>query len=205
MADNALVTPIVWGTESAINERAQNHIQNTPRQIPVSITKIMGELVQVKAEMQGTPYKPFNIPQIEYPQLFSAWIREPTQVGDKGYLTNADFYLGGQSGLGGGVANFRGRANLTNMVFSPLSQKSFPSNPTRDLNSVFINGPNGAIIQDQHGNGIVQVDNTNKKITVNPKGGGWVVYLGGDGVTGTYAPVLCVGDVPCINVMGRTG
>ena len=154
-------------------------------------------MVTVKAEMQGN----YTIPQITIPQAYSAWIREPTQVGDKGFAVSTDYYLGGQSGLGGGTANFRGRSNLTSLVFMPVSQKTFAVLPSRNLNAALIAGPQGAVIQDQNGNSIVTVSDT--KICLNPKTTSIMIYVGGDGSTGSYAPLVTTSG-PCLpNIVGR--
>jgi hypothetical protein len=47
------------------------------------------------------------------------------------------------------------------------------------------------------------VEEQNKKVTVNAPLSS-IVYLGGDGKTGTYAPVVTISG-PCKNVFGRTG
>ena len=199
-ADNALVTPLVYHGEQAITSRTQDKQQQTPQQIPATIVSTSGGLATVKAEMHGN----FTIPQTQYPIAgYSEWFRPPVVNGDKGWLVSADYYLGGQSGLGGGVANFRGRANLTNMVWQPISEKSFSSNNTWDNQAFLIAGPNGAKIMDAAGNAIVQVDVTNKKIIVNPHNTQYMVYLGGDGVTGSYSNVSTTGG-PCPRVFGRT-
>lgn len=190
-ADNALVTPLVFSHPRAIDKRTQDKQQAGPQAIPVSVVQVIGELVKVKAEVNSQ----FTIPQTLMPQAFSQWVRPPTQVGDKGFAVSADFYLGGQSGLGGGTANLYGRANLSTLVFMPVSQKSFSS---RNLNQVFINGPQGVLIQDQDGHCTINVTATtitltdsfgNKvimesgKIALVPSG---EVYLGGDGTTGSF-------------------
>src|ERR1700678_3327164 len=99
MADNALVTPLAFSTPRAVDKRTQDKQQKAPQAIPVSVVQIIGELVIVKAEVNS----PFTIPQTLMPQAFSQWIRPPTQVGDKGFAVTADYYLGGQSGIGGGT------------------------------------------------------------------------------------------------------
>lgn len=214
MADNALVTPLVWSSERGIRERTQDKEQMAPKLIPVTVTKVVGETVTVKANMKGV----FTIPELTIPQSFSAWIRQPTQVGDRGFAISTDFYLGGQSGLGGGTANFRGRANLTNLVFIPVSQVKFPTNTTRNLNAAFISGPEGAVIQDQAGNTVLTIngtkltyaDNKGNKVIIDTStnkmalvlGHGCSLYLGGDGLTGVYGQVkTSAGD--CTNVFAR--
>ena len=146
-ADNALVTPIVWSHSQSGYVRAQDRYQENVQPLPVTIKKIVGELVMVTVDMQGV----YTQPTLLLPQAFSEWVREPTQVGDKGWAVPSNYYLGGQSGLGGGTANYRYRGNMTTLVFQHISQKAFPHNKNRDLNAVFINGPNGVVLQDTQG------------------------------------------------------
>jgi len=149
-ADNGLVTPLAYSLPRTADSRAQNKYQIGTKALPVVVTKIVGELVTVAVQAKGN----FTIPQILIPQAFPAWMRWPTQVGDKGWAVPADLYLGGMSGLGGGTADYWDRGNLTPLVFVQISQKQFPTNPTRDLNAVFVNGPNGVVLQDTKGNNI---------------------------------------------------
>jgi hypothetical protein len=71
-------------------------------------------------------------------------MREPTQVGDKGIVHQADYYLGGISGIGGGNSDFSPRGNLTPLVFKPISQNVFEG---RDYDQLTLyGGPHGVKI-----------------------------------------------------------
>jgi hypothetical protein len=141
MADNY---DKLWVQKSAnqlaIN-RAQQAIANTGRALPCRVVAVNGSIVTVAFEINGAPQ---NLPNITIPKAESPWIRMPTQVGDKGVTMPADAYLGGVSGLGGGVATLTQRANLTALVFVPVSNAS--SGPI-DPNAAQVQGPNGAIIK----------------------------------------------------------
>jgi hypothetical protein len=188
-ADNSLTMPVAFHLPRAIDQRTQDKYQIGSQAIPVSVTKIQGELVQVKSEAQGK----FTIPSnMLYPQLFSAWVRQPTQVGDKGWLTPADYYLGGMSGDAGGVANYRNRGNLTPMVFVHISQKSFPTNPTRNLNQVFINGPQGVLMQTTDGNASINIGANN--ITI--KFGNTQIVIDASSITMTASGTIAINGNP---------
>jgi phage baseplate assembly protein V len=58
-------------------------------------------------------------------------------------------------------------------------------------NVVFCQGPNGIVVKASEG----------KIVVIPPPGAN--VYLGGDGVTGTYFPVLLAGNRNAMNVFGR--
>ena len=213
MPNDHLNTPIPFSLSRAIDERTQDKEQISTKALPCTVTKIVGELVTVSIDMKGN----YTIPNITIPQLFSEYFRQPTQVGDKGWAIPADFYLGGQSGQGGGTANFYQRGNLTPLVFAPISQKKFPHNTSRDPNSAFVNGPNGVIIQDTGGHCFITLTTTTITVTdsygnsivmgstgvaVNPASGK-KVFLGGDGSTGNYDFVLTPSG-PSTNVKART-
>jgi hypothetical protein len=155
VSDNALVTPQVFSLPRAARSHANDAVSEQPQPIPVTITKIMGETVEVQVEAKGRT-TPFTINKFIVAQAHSEWIRQPTQVGDKGWLVHANYNLGGMSGLGGN-ANYYGRANLTGMVFKHISQVKFPHNTNRNLNQAFINGPAGVKTQTTNGNSFIDI------------------------------------------------
>jgi hypothetical protein len=156
MSDNALVAPLWRSLPLHSQKQTQDGIQKTPKSLPVSVVSVQGELVTVKVEAQGK----FTIDHFQVAQGYSEWMRGATQIGDKGYVTAADFYIGGMTGLGGGTADYRDRSNLTPMVFFPVSQKQFATNPNRDLNALFLNGKTGTVNQDTAGQSVHTVHPT---------------------------------------------
>jgi hypothetical protein len=126
--------------QTAIN-RAQQAIENLGRALPCRVVKVTGSIVTVAFEVNAAP---FTLPNITIPKAESPWIRMPTQVGDKGVTMPADAYLGGVSGLGGGVATLTRPGNLSALVFVPSSNST--SGPD-DQNAAQVCGPNGAIIR----------------------------------------------------------
>ncbi|HEX7911796.1 MAG TPA: hypothetical protein VF534_27395 [Paraburkholderia sp.] len=138
----------------AIN-RAQQAIQNTGRALPCRVVKVSGAIVTVAFEVQDSPQA---LPNITIPKAESPWVRMPTQVGDKGVTMPADVYLGGVSGLGGGVATMTRRGNLSALVFVPVSSAS--SGPI-DPNAAQVQGPDGVILQTTAGTTSSIVTNQN--------------------------------------------
>lgn len=139
----------------AIN-RASQEIQKQGRALPCRVTSVNGSIVTVEFEMDTSPW---TLPPVTIPKAESNWVRMPTQVGDLGYTSPADVYLGGISGLGKGIARFIRRGNLSNLVFTPVSNAN---SPPIDPDAAQVQGPNGAIIRttagttssvvtDQHG------------------------------------------------------
>src|ERR1700744_122030 len=124
--------------------RAQQAIENTGNALPCRVVAVNGSIVTVSFEVQSQ----WTLPNITIPKAESAWIRMPTQVGDLGVTMPSDVYLGGGSGLGGGVADFRQRGNLSTLVFVPVSNSG---SPPIDQNAAQIQGPNGAIVRTTEG------------------------------------------------------
>jgi hypothetical protein len=137
----------------AIN-RARQAIENTGRALPCRVVGVNGSIVTVAFEVNAAP---FTLPNITIPKSESNWIREPTQVGDFGRTVPADAYLGGVSGLGGGVATLTRPGNLSALVFEPISNKD---SPPIDPNASQVQGPNGAIIRTTAGTTSQIVTNT---------------------------------------------
>lgn len=125
--------------------KAADNFQNQAKKLPCHVTVVNNDdTVQVAFDITDPT---FTLPSATYPQAFSKYSREPTQVGDKGYIVPNDVNLGGESGLGGGVANLFQRGNLTTGVFHPISNTN---NPKRDQNQFLVTGgPSGHKTQTQ--------------------------------------------------------
>lgn len=130
--------------QTAIN-RARQAIENMGRALPCRVVGINGSIVTVAFEVNAAPY---TLPNITIPKAESNWVREPTQEGDFGYTVPSDAYLGGVSGLGGGVATLTRPGNLSALVFQPVSNKN---SPPIDPNAAQVQGPNGVILKTTEG------------------------------------------------------
>ena len=154
MADNY---DKIWIQKSAnqlaIN-RAQQAIQNLGRALPCRVVAVNGAIVTVAFEVNAAP---LTLKNITIPKAESPWVRDPTQVGDKGWTVPADAYLSGVSGLGGGVANLTRPGNFSALVFVPVSNKN---SPPIDPNAAQIQGPNGVINRTTTGTTSEVVTNT---------------------------------------------
>ncbi|WP_027798244.1 hypothetical protein [Paraburkholderia dilworthii] len=155
MADNYAKLWVQKNANQVAINRAQQAIQNLGRALPCRVVKVSGAIVTVAFEVNAAP---FNLPQITIPKAESNWIRMPTQVGDFGMTMPADAYLGGVSGLGGGVATLTKPGNLSALVFVPVSNSG---SPPIDQNAAQMQGPNGAIIRTTTGTTSEIVTNTN--------------------------------------------
>jgi len=147
--------------------RASEAIQRTGRALPCKVTAVSGSIVTVEFEVDSTPW---TLPQITIPKAESPYFRMPTQIGDLGITIPCDVYLGGISGLGGGTANMNPAANLSALMFMPVSNKN---SPPIDPNAAQIEGPNGVIAQTSDGANSVKVSSAGVALTGSggtPKG-----------------------------------
>ena len=135
--------PIVRSLNAFAAQKVLTKIRETGRSLPCSVVSVAGAIVTVKFEVSSG----FTLPRITIPVHTSIYVREPIQVGDKGYCVAADAYLGGMSGLGGGVADLTLRGNLTPLAFQPLGNNAWPA---VDPNAVVIGqgAPNGVVLRD---------------------------------------------------------
>jgi hypothetical protein len=121
--------------------RALEAIENVGHDLPCEVVGINGAIVTVAFDMDTSPW---TLPQIAIPKAESPWMRSPTQIGDKGVARPAGRYLGGISGLGGGVAGMKNPGNLSALYFIPISNSG---SPPPNINAATVQGPEGAIIQ----------------------------------------------------------
>jgi hypothetical protein len=97
--------------------------------MPASVVAIdaSGTIVTVKFEVQDDV---ITFPNMKMPVFGPRFIRYPLRAGGddgtKGFVVPSDYYMGGMSGLGGGVANLTQRPNLSTYVFFPVT-RLFPT------------------------------------------------------------------------------
>src|ERR1700722_1446431 len=120
MANNALKTPIARGLEQFANRKIRGALTQLGQQLPASLVSINGGIVTVKFEIATTPNSPYTLQNISVPIVGSEYVRLPLQAGCPGFVMTADAYLGGMSGLGGGVADLSPRGNLSMLVWTPI-------------------------------------------------------------------------------------
>ena len=191
-ANNAQKRPFARSIHLFGDNKVQDWLQRLQQPLPCHVDSVDGQIVTVSFDVNSAPY---TLPKVQMAKAQSQYALEPTQVGDKGLATYSSLYLGGETGLGGGQADLYERVNLTNLVFLPVSNKSWT---TPDGSLYVVQGPNGVLIQSLDGSVKVTVSKT--KITIDP--GAATVYLGGDGVAGLYDYIQTTGG-PSINVKAK--
>ncbi len=155
MADNAQKTPI----QHTLNRWADGKINSAQallgKAVPASALSVdaTGTIVTVKLEVQQ---QPFTFPEVTCPVYGPQWVRWPIQPGDPGVCFPADYYMGGMSGLGDGVASLSQMMNLGTLVWFPIGNTNFGD--TDNPNAVVIYGPDGTIIRDRDKKTAIQCD-----------------------------------------------
>ncbi|MHB1310554.1 MAG: hypothetical protein ACYC3L_00960 [Gemmatimonadaceae bacterium] len=130
--------------------RASDAIERLGAALPCRVVAVSGSIVTVTFEVNSQ----WTLPNVTLPKAEGPWIRSPTQVGDYGLTVPADAYLGGISGLGGGVATMTQRGNLTALVWVPVAATGFSG---VNVNAAYVSGPQGAVIQDEAGHNIAVI------------------------------------------------
>ena len=161
MASNAQKTPIARSLNLVAEGRVGQAIQLLGKALPCSVVSVSNSIVTVSFQLTNIP---FTLPNVTVPMFGPEYIRYPTQAGDLGVVFSIDTYLGGISGLGGGVADLSMRANLSSLIFFPVASKNW-SAPT-DQNKIELYGPNGAILRTQDNTCSVTVSKTGIPITL---------------------------------------
>lgn len=133
----------------SLNSFAQNKIDDAAqvagRPLPAVVVAQSGKMVTVSVSINSG----FTIPELTVPIFGPEYIRYPMQPGDKGMLLNMGIYIGGMSGLGGGVADLTVPQNLSALVYLPISNTQWAD---VDPNVITVYGPEGVTIRDAGSN-----------------------------------------------------
>lgn len=114
--------------------------------LPVFVNSRSGHMINVSFDLTGIPY---TLPDMTIPIFGPEYVRYPIQPGCKGIAVPADTYLGGTSGLGGGVASLDRPANLSSLLFIPISNTEWQD---VDYSVLTLYGPEGVTIRDAGSN-----------------------------------------------------
>ncbi|EPC5749858.1 hypothetical protein [Klebsiella pneumoniae] len=126
--------------------KIENALQKSGKVLPASVVKQTGNMITVSFELRDIPYV---LPQVTIPLFGPQYIRYPMQPGDKGIVIPADTYIGGVSGQGGGIADMTPPANLSALVFLPISNTEWQE---VDGQVVTVYGPEGVTLRDSGSN-----------------------------------------------------
>ncbi|HFI5644358.1 TPA: hypothetical protein ACGQVP_005441 [Raoultella planticola] len=126
--------------------KIEDALQKSGKVLPASVVKQTGNMITVSFELRDIPYV---LPQVTIPLFGPQYIRYPMQPGDKGIVIPADTYIGGVSGQGGGIADMTPPANLSALVFLPISNTEWQD---VDGQVVTVYGPEGITLRDSDSN-----------------------------------------------------
>jgi hypothetical protein len=169
-AANAQKTPLARSLNQFAEQRINGYMQFVGRNsLPAQVTAVNGSIVTVSFQVTS----PYTLPTVTVPIVGSEYIRLPIQKGCTGMVQQADAYLGGVTGLGGGMADLSIPANLSSLVFLPLGSKNFSA--TDNPNAVVIYGPDGVIIRDTGKKNTFTL--TQNGVTLTQTAGGFVITV----------------------------
>ncbi len=165
MADNAQKTPFVKAlnefTEGVTGSAQQLIGKSMPAQV-VSVDST-GTIVTVKFLIDSI----YTLPSVTCAVGYPPFIRFPMVPGTLGVVTAIDYYIGGVTGLGGGVASLTQQANLATLVFFATGNANLP--PTDNDRASVLYGPDGTILRDFGNNGPGR-NGSNVSITIDGDG-----------------------------------
>lgn len=145
---NIFATPIqrsfTKGAQKSINDFNQLQGKN----LPCHVTAVSGSIVTVAFDIKSG----YTLPTVVMPIFGAEWIRLPIQVGCTGVAISANASLGGNSGLGYGIADLSQQANLAALVFFPIGNTQWSA---VDPDAIVLYGNNGAVIRDSSSNSII--------------------------------------------------
>jgi hypothetical protein len=142
MTGNAQKTPLVATLNRFAEAKAADAAQVEPKQLPCSVVTVVSSgVVTVKFEVQAADALGATLPNVTVPVAWPEYVRYPVQPGDKGFCLSADAFLGGVSGLGGGVASLVRQGNLATLAFQPVGSTAWTR--TTNADAVVIYGVAG--------------------------------------------------------------
>jgi hypothetical protein len=151
---DALKTPLSRTLSEFTVKKVLDEIRKRGTPLPGHVVSVSGSIVTVNFDVQGV-----TLPNITMPVIGAEYVRLPIQEGDLGAAWPSSIYLGGVSGLGGGVADLTLRGNLSALVWIPIGNKNWA--PPTDPNSLELYGPDGVILKDEGGNVVATLNTTN--------------------------------------------
>lgn len=138
---DAQKTPLARSLNQVAERAAQDAIALTGKALPCKVVSAAGGIVKVAFQIQSA----FTLPDVTMPAAGSQYMRVPLQPGDPGVAIPSDAMLAGVSGLSSGVADLALQANLSALVFVPISNKGWFA---VDGNTLVLYGPDGVLIRD---------------------------------------------------------
>lgn len=216
MSNNAQKTPLARSLNAFAEKKINDAFQRSGQALPCSVVSVEGAIITVKFEVNSV----YTLPNVTVPMFGAEYIRYPIRAGDKGCVFPAAARLGGMSGIGGGIADLSQPANLTALVFAPISNSGWV---TVDPDAVVLYGPNGVVLRDTDSGSTVTLTpsgiaietpeleiTTSGNVTINCGGDTTVSCVNlsataSDSATVTAPDISMVGDVSVTGGLSVTG
>lgn len=163
--------------QSFVQDSIDDKLQGLGQGLPCTITSVNGAIVTVNFDINNAKLTP---PPVTCTTVGSQYLRLPLQVGDKGMCVSSNARLGGNTGLGLGIAPLVNPSNLGGLVFLPIGNINWDA---VDPQAVVIIAPNGGVIQTTDGTSVVTI--SEDQIALNYAGNTIVVNSSGITITGT--------------------
>ena len=122
-----------------------DQLQINGRPLPAIVVQCTGNMVEVAFALNSS----FTLPNVTIPIFGPEYIRYPMQAGDKGLVLPMETYIGGMSGQGGGTASLTTPANLSALVYLPISNTQWEA---VDTDVLVMYGPEGVTLRDKESN-----------------------------------------------------
>ena len=167
-------TPFAQSLTRFTQNKIADNVQLLGQTWPCVVTAVNGPIVTVNFEVTSPPG--ITLPSVTCPIAESTYVQLPVQVGDYGIVVPASVRLGGITGLGLGLADLVLPANLGALVYVPIGNTTWES---PNENAVYINGPDGVVLQDTDGDCVITLIPTSVTTTV----GDTTVVINGTEVT----------------------
>ena len=140
----------------AARQKALDHIHLTGKNLPATVKKVKGSIIQVAFEVAGG----YTLPNVTIPHFGPEWIRYPTQEGDKGVVISVDSIIGHMTGLGSSKAPGLSRpGNLSPLIFLPIGNADWSK---VDKDKITAYGKNGGVLRDKEARSVVSTDGPQK-------------------------------------------
>lgn len=156
MADNSQKTPLAFALPQVAEARVRAAIALEGKALPAKVVGRRDGLPIVTVGFLLTNVS-YTLPRVTVPVLMSPYVREPTSVGDLGVVMPIDTYLGGVSGLGGGVADLSQRANLSTLYFVPIGSALWTPLGDPDALTLFGGADQKIYLAGQGGPGVARI------------------------------------------------
>jgi hypothetical protein len=142
VSDDAQKISYVSSHHSFARTKIADGRQNEAKSLPCHVSAIKndgkGDFYELTFDIANSV---FTLPKVVIPQTFSKYTREPTQVGDKGYILPNHVSMSGSDGVDGSTASLYPRGNLATGAFQPVSSTKWDE---RDPNKYYhTGGPTG--------------------------------------------------------------